>query len=169
MAGRRTGNRVSGWWNWIAFFTSALVAIAFFFVPALIIRPFAYQAPRALWIAMAMRQHAPLVAAFAGLICLAFAYALWKPSNWWRTLAIAVVVLVAGFAATMSRLNYFEWMFHPIDSPQFVAQLDSKLDAKEMVLAVNFEDDARAYPISQMAYHHVLNDVVAGVPIAVTY
>ena len=39
----------------------------------------------------------------------------------------------------------------------------------EMILAVNLGSDARAYPILQMAYHHVLNDVVNGVPIAVTY
>jgi hypothetical protein len=69
----------------------------------------------------------------------------------------------------MARLNYFEWMFHPIAGPQFVAQSASKLDPKEMILAVHMENDARAYPISQMAYHHILNDVVAGVPIAVTY
>lgn len=69
----------------------------------------------------------------------------------------------------MARLNYFEWMFHPIDGPQFLAQSGSKLDPKEMILAVRLGSDARAYPISQMAYHHVLNDVVAGVPIAVTY
>jgi hypothetical protein len=60
-------------------------------------------------------------------------------------------------------------MFHPIAGAQFVAQAQSKLDPKEMVLAVNLGGEARAYPISQMAYHHVLNDVVAGVPIAVTY
>jgi len=60
-------------------------------------------------------------------------------------------------------------MFHPIAGAQFLAQADSKLEAKEMILAVRIESDSRAYPISQMAYHHVLNDVVAGVPIAVTY
>jgi len=38
-----------------------------------------------------------------------------------------------------------------------------------MILAVRFGSDARAYPIREMAYHHVLNDVVAGVPVAVTY
>lgn len=69
----------------------------------------------------------------------------------------------------MARTNYFEWMFHPVDAPQFVAQFASKLDSKEMILAVRFGGDARAYPISQMAYHHILNDVVDGVPVAVTY
>jgi hypothetical protein len=69
----------------------------------------------------------------------------------------------------MARRNYFEWMFHPIAGAQFLAQSQSKLDSKEMILAVRLGGDARAYPISQMAYHHILNDEVAGVPIAVTY
>jgi hypothetical protein len=38
-----------------------------------------------------------------------------------------------------------------------------------MILAVRYSNDARAYPIREMAYHHILNDVVGGVPIAVTY
>jgi hypothetical protein len=69
----------------------------------------------------------------------------------------------------MARLNYFEWMFHPIADARFQPQSESKLEAKEMVMAVRFGEEARAYPISQMAYHHVLNDVVAGVPIVATY
>jgi hypothetical protein len=60
-------------------------------------------------------------------------------------------------------------MFHPIPGPQFLAQSESKLDPKEMIMSVRLGGDDRAYPISQMAYHHVLNDVVGGVPIAVTY
>ncbi len=69
----------------------------------------------------------------------------------------------------MARQNYFEWMFHPIAGPEFLVQSESKLDAKEMIMAVRFASDARAYPISQMAYHHVLNDIVGGVPIVATY
>jgi hypothetical protein len=38
-----------------------------------------------------------------------------------------------------------------------------------MVLALIFNDDARAYPVREMAYHHIVNDVVGGVPVAVTY
>jgi hypothetical protein len=73
------------------------------------------------------------------------------------------------FSTVMARLNYFEWMFHPVDSPQFEAQSASKLENGEMILAVRYGDDARAYPIVEMAYHHVLNDVVNGIPVAVTY
>jgi hypothetical protein len=38
-----------------------------------------------------------------------------------------------------------------------------------MVIAVNVQGEARAYPIREMAYHHIVNDVVAGQPIVSTY
>ena len=82
---------------------------------------------------------------------------------------LVITLIVVAFSAVMARLNYFEWMFHPIPGAQFLAQAQSKLDAKEMIMSVRLGKDARAYPISQMAYHHVLNDVVGDVPIAVTY
>ena len=69
----------------------------------------------------------------------------------------------------MSRVDYFEWMFHPVPVPGFEVGDQSKLDSSEMVMSVRFGSDARAYPIRAMAYHHVVNDVVGGVPVAVTY
>ena len=101
--------------------------------------------------------------------CFFLAFALWRTAGRWRRALIALTLLLVSFSAVMARQNYFEWMFHPIAGPQFLAQSESKLDPKEMIMAVRFGNDARAYPISQMAYHHVLNDVVGGVPIAVTY
>ncbi len=156
-------------WLWLLFSLCALTTIALFFIPALIIRPFTHQAPRALLIAMAVRDRARLGTLIAGLVCLLVALALWRTASRWRKSLLAFVVLLVAFSAVMARLNYFEWMFHPIAGAQFLTQSESKLDSKEMVLAVSFGGDARAYPISQMAYHHVLNDVVEGVPIAVTY
>jgi hypothetical protein len=154
---------------WTLFFVSALTAIAFFFIPAFIIRPFRHQGPRALLLAMALRQRAPMETLLAGLACFLFAFVLWRTVGLWRKGLLVLSLLVVTSSAVMARLNYFEWMFHPIAGAQFVAQSESKLDPKEMILAVRFGSDDRAYPISQMAYHHVLNDVVAGVPIAVTY
>jgi hypothetical protein len=154
---------------WCIFSVSALAATALFFVPAFIIRPFAHQAPSALNLAMAVRQRAPWGTLIAAVICIAFAKLLWKTSGRWRKITVASVLVVVAFSTVMARLNYFEWMFHPFKSPQFDAEATSKLDQGEMVLAIRYGDDARAYPISQMAYHHILNDVVGGVPVAVTY
>jgi len=161
---RRTSRRI-----WIAFFLCALTTVALFFIPVFIIRPFSHQAPRALVVAMALRQRAPLGTLIGVLACFALAFALWKTVSRWKQSILVLTLLVVSFSAVMARLNHFEWMFHPITSPQFVAQSKSKLDPKEMILAVHLGGDARAYPISQMAYHHILNDEVNGVPIAVTY
>jgi hypothetical protein len=154
---------------WLLFTLSALSAIGFFFIPAFIIRPFTYQSPKGLALAMALRQHAPWGSLAAAISCLAIALVLWGASNKWRKAVLVLAMLLVVFSTVMSRLNYFEWMFHPIDSQQFESPSASKLGNAEMILAVRFGSDARAYPIREMAYHHILNDVVAGVPIAVTY
>ena len=156
-------------WIWVAFTVCAFCAIALFFVPAFVIQPFRHQAPRALALAMTLRQRAPLWTLVAAVLCFIFAFELWRIASRPRKYILGVTLLVVVFSAVMARLNYFEWMFHPVANPQFLAQSESKLDSKEMILAVNFGGDARAYPISQMAYHHVLNDELDGVPVAVTY
>jgi hypothetical protein len=155
--------------SWLVFVASAITAIGLFFIPALIIRPFTHQTPRGLAVAMALRQRAPLGTLAAALLCLISALLLWQGGNLLRRIAVAAILLLVVFSAVMARLNYFEWMFHPVDSPAFETEAASKLDKGEMVLAVALGSDTRAYPISQMAYHHILNDVVGGVPIAVTY
>jgi hypothetical protein len=154
---------------WFWFTASALTGIGLFFVPIFIIHPFRHQTPSALVLAMALRQRAPWGSFAAALVCLAFALFLWRAANRWRKIVLASVMVLVAFAAVMSRLNHFEWMFHPIEAAQFEAVSASKLDNGEMILAIRFGSDTRAYPIREMAYHHVLNDVVAGVPVAVTY
>ncbi len=154
---------------WFIFTLSALAVIGLFFVPAFIIRPFRRQSPSTLAWAMALRERAPWGTLAAALVCLVFALLLWRASSRWRKIVLAAVMVLVTFSAVMARLNYFEWMFHPVDSPQFESASASKLDKGEMILALRYGSDARAYPIREMAYHHILNDVVEGVPVAVTY
>ena len=40
---------------------------------------------------------------------------------------------------------------------------------RDMVLAVTINGESVAYPVRQMAYHHVVHDRIEGVPIVVTY
>ena len=155
--------------SWLIFLASALTAIGLFFIPAFVIRPFHHQTVGGLTLAMDLRQRAPRGTLSAALICLVFVLILWRGSNLWRKIVLSALMLLIVFSAVMARLNYFEWMFHPVDSAKFDAEAASKLDKEEMILAIRFGGDARAYPISEMAYHHILNDVVDGVPVAVTY
>ena len=58
-----------------------------------------------------------------------------------------------------------------IDNPQFhsVSEADQEYDLDELVLGVEFDGDARAYPIGLLARHEIVNDTVGGLPLAVTY
>jgi Protein of unknown function (DUF3179) len=105
--------------------------------------------------------------ALAGM--LALGWRLWRSSSILPRIAISIALLLSVTSTVMVRQNYFEWMFNPIKAAGFVSAGDAHLDDKEMVMAVRIGQEARAYPILQMAYHHILNDTVAEVPIVVTY
>jgi hypothetical protein len=154
---------------WLAFSVLAGSTLALFLIPAIIIQPFRFQSARALALAVAVRQQAPYWTVLTAAGALLAALLLWRRIPRWNK---AVIVAGLGFtaaAAVMTRVDYFEWMFHPVAVAGFESAGASRVDPSEMVMAVNFNGDARAYPVFEMAYHHVLNDVVGGVPIAVTY
>jgi len=154
---------------WILLTAFAVTGTGVFFFPTFIIRPFRYQSPRALLWAMAIRNRAPIISLLCAIVCVIVAAMLWRNENKWRRGLLTAITLIVTGSSVMSRLNYFEWMFHPVPTPQFESESSSKLEAGEMILAVRYGTDARAYPIREMAYHHIVNDVVGGVPIAVTY
>ena len=57
-----------------------------------------------------------------------------------------------------------------IDEPRFVAAADARHIADDdPVVAVELEGEAKAYPLAIMTRHEVVNDVVGGVAVAVTY
>jgi len=120
-------------------------------------------------VAMAIRQYAPIVTVVFLLISVWLCVTLWKRAGTLSRVLLGMGLVLASFSAVMSRIDYFEWMFHPLPSPGFESAANVKLDPQQMVMAVRFGTEARAYPIRAMAYHHVVNDVVSGTPIVVTY
>ena len=58
-----------------------------------------------------------------------------------------------------------------IDRPAFVspAAAAAWLAAREPVLALEVKGDARAYPLQILMWHEIVNDVVGGVPVTVTF
>ena len=59
----------------------------------------------------------------------------------------------------------------PLYSPGFVdvAEADVWLEPTQPVLVVEAGDEAKAYPLQVLTRHEIANDVVGGVPLAVTY
>ena len=58
-----------------------------------------------------------------------------------------------------------------IDDPQFVSSAEAEewLAGNEPVIAVEFNGDARAYPLQILTWHEIVNDTVGDVPIIVTF
>ena len=59
----------------------------------------------------------------------------------------------------------------PLDHPQFVApaQADAWLRPQEPVIALTRGGVARAYPLQILIWHEIVNDVIADLPVAVTF
>lgn len=58
----------------------------------------------------------------------------------------------------------------PLDAPTFEVAADVDwLEPQEPVLSLTVDAETRAYPLRVMTWHEIVNDTVAGVPLAVTY
>ena len=139
-------------------------------VPMALLRPFSPQTPRGVQVAFWLRHVAPWVTIVAAVAGLVLAARLWRGARWWTRVVLPGAVLLLAAGAWAARQNVFEEMFSPLAEIRFApaAQADW-LAPGEPVIAVALGGEARAYPVRQLAYHHVANDVVGGVPIVATY
>ena len=145
-------------------------SLAVVLIPAYVIRPFRFQSPEALRLALLLRTWAPMVTIVTGLAALVLAAGLLRGGRRRQKALVALGMLLVIASAALARFNYFERVFfRPIATPQFEPAAQAKLDADEMVLAVRSGAEARAYPIRAMAYHHLVNDTLGGVPLVATY
>jgi len=58
-----------------------------------------------------------------------------------------------------------------IDRPRFysIEEADAEYEPDEVVIGVEFNGDARAYSVGLLSSHEIVNDIVGGRPIAVTW
>lgn len=156
--------------SWLALLLITVIAFAIVAAPVWIIQPFSPQTARGVAVSYTMRRWSPLITILS-LACVVFLVAqLWSSSRWWKR-AILVIVFIPLLAATwFARQNHFEWMFHPLASATYAkANNVSFVTDTDIVMTVESNGEAAAYPIRQMAYHHLVQDVVGGTPIVATY
>jgi len=146
---------------------ASLVIVA---VPVLLIMPFKAQTPRAIHVSYLFRRWSPILTVLASAALLVLSIYLWRAARWWTRGFLVIIMLISLVPAWASRQNHFEWMFKPIKQPEYVraANASSVVD-NDMVMAVEINGEAAAYPIREMGYHHVVEDVVGGVPLVATY
>jgi hypothetical protein len=136
-----------------------------------LIRPFVAQTPRGLALSYHLRSISPIATLVLCGVGAWIALKLWRScDSWLQRLPVAAATILLLASAIMARQNHFEWIFHPMLQPGYVGiSKATHVKDSDMVLGVQMVGESRAYPVSVMAYHHLVNDVVAGQPLVVTY
>ena len=148
----------------------ALLAFAFFAIPMYVIWPFRHQGAGELSIALFLRQVGPALSLVCAIVCALFvAFTFTRSRTWLPRTAAVLTLLLAIASAYLTRIDMYEFMFHHLDVPQFEAAARAHLASDDMVIAIRVKGLSHAYPIREVAYHHVVNDTLEGVPIVATY
>src|SRR5262249_34631810 len=160
----------SGRWKlWLSLLLIVAAAVAMVAIPVFVIIPFKAQTASGVEWSYRLRRWSPLATVIATILSLALCAKLWRGARWWR---LAMPMLLAPLLAVtwFARQNHFEWMFHPLPKTDYARAAETGFVAdSDMVMTVEINGDAVAFPVRQMAYHHVVNDVVGGKPITATY
>ncbi len=163
--------QVSNRWLWTGLLAAVGGALAVVVLPAVLIFPFRPQTPIGVTLSFELRRVAPVAtAALLGLqlvLALTLARRRRRP---WPLAALGLSLLLGGGAAWFARQNHFEWMFQPLPDPAYGKVTDARWLAEgDMVIAVEIAGDAVAYPVREMAYHHLVNTTVGGRAVVSTY
>lgn len=155
---------------WLVLVLLMLLALAIVIAPVMIIQPFKPQTARGIEVSYFLKRWSPWVTILTLLLGLFLMAKLWRGARWWKR-AILVIVLVPLLATTwFARQNHFEWMFNPLANASYAKASDASfVTDNDIVMTVESNGEAAAYPVRQMAYHHVVQDVVGGTPIVATY
>jgi Protein of unknown function (DUF3179) len=156
---------------WAGLILVLLAAIALVGVPVLLLRPFSPQGPSYVpWAWTLRRDWAPAwTIALAAILGIGLLKG-WKKARWPGKTALVLMTAVGVFCAWFARQNHFEWMFNPIAAPRFDAGARAPaLDPDDLVLGVVIKDDAVAFPVRRIGYHHVVNVTIGGEPIVASY
>ena len=167
----QSGSRLARGLIWPVLSGLLLLSIALVVIPAFLIQPFRPQTQRALEISYLLRRWSPLATAF--MLTAAFVLVIWqwgRARRWWHKALLVSILLLSIVPVWFARQNHFEWMFNPLQHSGYVKATDASfVRDSDMVLAIRINEEAVAYPIRLMAYHHLVQDTVGGTPICATY
>lgn len=107
----------------------------------------------------------------AGLLLLAYPVIsfVFSGTTTQRVMLIALTLL---YLMVFYQVNYrmrADAMFKQPRTITFLNDEQNKVDKKKLVLGVFVNDQAKAYPIEVIGYHHQVRDTIGGEPIMITY
>jgi Protein of unknown function (DUF3179) len=161
----------SGRWKlWLSLLLLVAAAVAMVAIPVFVIWPYKAQTTAGVEWSYRLRRLSPAATVIATVAFLALCAALWRGARWRGRLAMTALLAPLLAVTWFARQNHFEWFFNPLPNPDYARVAEAGFVAdSDIVMVIEINGDAVAYPVLQMAYHHIVNDVVGGKPITATY
>ena len=110
-----------------------------------------------------------LLRALCGALVLAGAVPVWRSGKGARWLAPASLLAVAALAWVFNFQMSADHMFLQPTAVNMQPAATNKVAADRLVVGVEVNGEARAYPLQYIGYHHQVRDTLAGQPILVSY
>jgi hypothetical protein len=95
-----------------------------------------------------------------GALLIAISAAFGPANLTWIALIILAAFILAGELLLVPRK-----LIPPLDRPLIKPALPDDLPDQATVIGVEIAGEARAYPLSLLSPHHIVNDLVAGIPV----
>ncbi len=151
--------------------TVVLVAIASTFLPFLLVAPFHSQSTLDLRLSYALGRWAPTATLLLLLAGIILAITIWRRGA--RTLGKVGMIVgcsLLTLLAYVARFQPAEIVFSRLHQVvRIPADQAEHVTAEGLVLGVTWGSESAAYPVPIVAYHHIVNDRLAGEPFVVTF
>lgn len=145
---------------WLMLLTLLILAFAFVLLPAYLLNLFRAQTPQELKISFLLTEWAPLSTLIFTVMALILGYHLWlRTHQWWSKLVLVIAVLPILATPWFAHQKPLEFLFKPLQNPDYVSTHEVDfLSDNDMVMAIELNGEAVAYPVRQVGYHHIVHD-----------
>lgn len=103
------------------------------------------------------------------LLALAGIFAAWRAKGWRKWFVPGLLVLAGGVVYATNFEMAADSMFQQPNTLTLKPAAQNKVDLRRLVVGVEINGQAKAYPIQFIGYHHQVRDTVGGRPVLVSY
>jgi Protein of unknown function (DUF3179) len=89
--------------------------------------------------------------------------------RWWRAVPVLVLLVAAAVGIAANYVLMADHMFKQPEHLVLAPRNANKVDENSVVVGVERDGEAKAWPMRFLVYHHQVQDTIGGKPILVTY
>lgn len=108
-----------------------------------------------------------IIGLFAIALTAFSSFSSWR--KWKKLFFIFIMLLYAGIFYLVNYKFLADKMFYQPKNKNLVSAESNKVSSDKLVVGVVINDEAKAYPIEIIGYHHQVQDTIGGKPVMVTY